>query len=102
VRDDVDFDNVDDLPVTQEFELARENPVDAEHPVRVAKFSRVRALTVFIESNHGDDTTRINYFALKGVFSHLKTEPVVAEYEVKPMPGDIRNRLETMGGAMGM
>uniref|UniRef100_A0A7S1EKZ3 PITH domain-containing protein n=1 Tax=Hemiselmis andersenii TaxID=464988 RepID=A0A7S1EKZ3_HEMAN len=147
VRDDVDFDNVEDLPVTQEFELPRDNPVDAEHPVRVAKFNRctnsrpiasrrttstpsrvrpaspttppaikgrrgrgadgcfsrrVRALTVFVDTNHGGDTTRINYFALKGIFSHLKTEPVVAEYEIKPMPGDVRNRLETMGGAMGM
>mmetsp|Transcript_30523 Transcript_30523/g.76779 ORF Transcript_30523/g.76779 Transcript_30523/m.76779 type:complete len:223 (+) Transcript_30523:191-859(+) len=103
VRDDeVDFDNVSDRPATQEFELPRDNPVDAEHPVRVAKFSRVRALTVFVESNHGADTTRITYFGLKGVFSHLRTEPVVAEYEIKPMPGDIRNRLETQGGAMGM
>uniref|UniRef100_A0A7S0VWX8 PITH domain-containing protein n=1 Tax=Hemiselmis tepida TaxID=464990 RepID=A0A7S0VWX8_9CRYP len=102
VRDDVDFDNVESLPATQEFELPRDNPVDAEHPVKVSKFSSVRALTVFVETNHGGDTTRINYFALKGVFSHLKTEPVVAEYEVKPMPGDIRNRLEQFGGQLGM
>jgi len=38
-----------------------ENPYDAEHPVRIAKFNRVRSLTIFVDTNHGADETRINY-----------------------------------------
>lgn len=60
-REDIDFDSVGDLPVVQAFELPMDNPHDAEHPVRIAKFNRVRSLTFFIETNHGEDTTRINY-----------------------------------------
>mmetsp|Transcript_15649 Transcript_15649/g.38093 ORF Transcript_15649/g.38093 Transcript_15649/m.38093 type:complete len:221 (+) Transcript_15649:79-741(+) len=101
-REDIDFDNVNDLPVVQSFELPRDNPFDAEHPVRVAKFNRVRSLTLFVETNHGEETTRINYLALKGTFTPMKTEPVVAEYEIKPMPGDIRGKLENFGGSSVM
>ena len=35
--------------------------------------------------------------ALKGTFTELNTEPVIAVYESKPLPGDIRNKLESMG-----
>lgn len=35
--------------------------------------------------------------ALKGTFTEVKTEPVIAIYESKPLPGDIRNKLESMG-----
>ncbi len=63
------------------------NPYNAEHPFRMAKFSNVRSLTLFIDENHGGDTTRVNYLALKGIFTPLKSEPIVAQYELRPMPG---------------
>ena len=86
-RDDIDFDNVSNMPALQTWELARDNPPDAEHMFKVSKFNRVRILTLLIDSNHGDDTTKITYLAFKGIFTELKTEPVVAAYELRPMPG---------------
>jgi len=93
-RDDIDFDNVNDMTPVQSWELAVGNPPDAEHLFKVSKFSRVRLLTLFVDTNHGDDTTRISYLAFKGIFTPLNTEPVVAAYELRPMPGDLRNKLE--------
>eukprot|EP00960_Hanusia_phi_P027111 746648-Hanusia_phi.AAC.3 len=92
-RDDIDFDSVSNLPALQTWELARDNPPDAEHLFKVSKFNRVRILTLLIDSNHGDDTTKITYLAFKGIFTELKTEPVVAAYELRPMPGKRRSVL---------
>jgi hypothetical protein len=86
-RDDIDFDNVNDLPAVQEWELPRDNPPDAEHMFKVAKFGRVTSLTLFFETNYGEDTTRVTYLAFKGVFTPLNTEPVVAVYELRPVAG---------------
>jgi len=48
------------------------------------------------------DLAGIAYLAFKGIFTPLKTEPVVATYELKPMPGDIRNKLEEASANLGM
>mmetsp|Transcript_17931 Transcript_17931/g.37841 ORF Transcript_17931/g.37841 Transcript_17931/m.37841 type:complete len:109 (-) Transcript_17931:32-358(-) len=93
-RDDVDFTNVSDMTPTQAWEIAENNPWNAEHLFRAAKFSNVRSLTLFIDSNHGGATTRVNYLALKGIFTPLKSEPIVAMYELRPVPGDLRGKLE--------
>jgi hypothetical protein len=71
----------------QAWEIAENNPWNAEHLFRAAKFSNVRSLTLFIDSNHGGATTRVNYLALKGIFTPLKSEPIVAMYELRPVPG---------------
>jgi hypothetical protein len=105
-RDDVDFTNVSEMTPTQvrplspsgfhgpyfslwqAWEIAENNPWNAEHLFRAAKFSNVRSLTLFIDSNHGGATTRVNYLALKGIFTPLKSEPIVAMYELRPVPGN--------------
>ena len=75
------------IPCAQAWELPQNNPWNAEHLFRAAKFSNVRSLTLLIDTNHGADTTRVNYLAFKGVFTPLKSEPIVAQYELRPVPG---------------
>ena len=99
-REDVDFDNANDLPAVQEWELPPNNPVDAHHMFKVARFGQVRHLTLFIETNHGEDTTQITYHNFKGIFTEIQTGPVIAVYESKPLPGDIRNKLEQSASNM--
>ena len=110
-RDDIDFTNVTDMTPTQvnlalarqlsppsyfapwqTWEIAENNPWNAEHLFRAAKFSNVRSLTLFIDSNHGGATSRVNYLALKGIFTPLKSEPIVAMYELRPVPGNVTSR----------
>jgi hypothetical protein len=71
----------------QAWELPQNNPWNAEHLFRAAKFSNVRSLTLLFDTNHGADTTCIYYLAFKGVFTPLKSEPIVAQYELRPVPG---------------
>ena len=53
----------------------------------------MRSLTLFIDTNHGQDTTRITYLNFRGIFTQVNTEPVIAVYELKPVADDLRNRI---------
>ena len=66
----------------------------------MAKFAQVRSLTLFVDTNHGQDTTRITYLNFRGIFTQLNTEPVVAVYELKPLPDDLRNRMDEAAANM--
>jgi hypothetical protein len=37
-----------------------------EYPVRVARFSALSSITLFIPDNFGDESTRITYIGFKG------------------------------------
>ncbi|KAK3684265.1 PITH domain-containing protein [Podospora appendiculata] len=52
-RDDVDFSVAEDAPGTQTFELSRTSEVQ-ELPVKRARFSSVRRLSLFFADNFGD------------------------------------------------
>ena len=93
-RDDIDFDNVNAIPPVQEWELPPDNPVDAYHMFKVAKFGQVRTLTLFVDTNYGNDTTQITYLNFRGIFTHIHTGPVEAVYELKPLPDDLRNKID--------
>jgi hypothetical protein len=83
-RDDVDFDSVDSIDCTQELSLLRDIPhgTVAEYPTKVAKFSSLHCLTLFFPSNFsGSDRTRISYIGLKGEFTQINRDPVIAIYE---------------------
>eukprot|EP01051_Picozoa_sp_SAG22_P026277 SAG22_NODE_8210_length_674_cov_1.353043_1_plen_167_part_01 len=57
-RDDVDFDNVDDLNAVQEWTLPADTPADGmEYPTNYAKFQNVQSLVLYIPANHGADET---------------------------------------------
>ncbi|TPX33836.1 hypothetical protein SmJEL517_g03305 [Synchytrium microbalum] len=91
-REDVDFDSVDTTTPLQEWGLidttttaAREIP---EYPTRMAKFTSVRNITLFISNNYGDEKTRISYIAFKGEWTELKKDPLITIGEFAANPAD--------------
>ena len=42
----------------------------------------------------------ITYLNFKGIFTEINTEPVVAVYELKPLPGDLRTKLDESAANM--
>ena len=89
-RDDLDFATASDLVATQKFELPQTSEIQ-EHPVKRALFNTTRSLSLFFESNFGDEdeeTTRISYIAFKGEFMKLSKEPVTFLYEAAANPAD--------------
>lgn len=93
-RDDIDFDSVEDIKCTQEWELV--NPLTdgverevIEYRTKMTKFTGVRQLILFFPSNFsGGDVTRIDYIGFKGEFEEFKREPVVTLYELNANPAD--------------
>jgi PITH domain len=82
-RDDVDFDSVEDILPTQQFECSRNSGgVVPEYKTAPTKFGNVRSLTLFISSNFGAERTVLSYIGLKGEFTVLKQDPVITNYEV--------------------
>ncbi|GAB5360967.1 hypothetical protein AAMO2058_000674000 [Amorphochlora amoebiformis] len=71
-RDDIDFDNAEDITCDQEFKLAVDSDGSIQYPVRISKFQNVSSLTFFFTGNYDDDTTQINYLGLKGESDHKK------------------------------
>lgn len=59
-----------------------------EYPVRRALFNNTYSLTLFVEDNYGEETTRIWYIAFKGEHTNLTREPVEVLYEKAANPKD--------------
>jgi len=85
-RTDIDFDNADSVVPTQEIELTQNMQGLVEHPTRYTKFQGVSEVVLYFSSNFGSETTEILYVGLKGSATKHKREPVVATYELRPMP----------------
>lgn len=120
-REDIDFENVEDLKPTQEFELAENPNGDLEYNVKyalkslksikifaltffffffvrsAAKFLNLSSITFFFPSNFGADSTEIFYIGMKGDFLHAKREPIITSYELKPNPATNKGMAEQMG-----
>lgn len=97
-RADVDFDNVDDLPCTQEFDLITDTAAqpDAEYAVKAAKWQRVQSITLaFDASPDADDdddvenAIALTYLSFRGEFDQrIAREAVMAVYESAPQLQD--------------
>jgi hypothetical protein len=120
-REDIDFENVNDLKPVQEFELAENPQGDLEYTVKyaadfassapnycilhyaiysVAKFQNLSSITFHFPGNLGGlDATSVYYIGMKGDFIHARREPVIANYELRPNPAKNQNPAEQMGGA---
>jgi len=83
-RDDIDFNNVNEMKPLQTIELAENVTGEIEWPVQVSNFSNVYSLTMYFCANWGAPTTIIYYIGLKGLFENVRREAVVANYELKP------------------
>lgn len=49
---------------------------------RVAKFSNVHHLTIYISSNFGADTTTVFYIGLKGEFTPVRSTSIISAKKV--------------------
>jgi len=102
----IDFSTAEDAPATQTFDLSRTNDIQ-ELPVRRAKFSAVRCLSLFFPDNFGDgdeDVTRISYLAFKGEWMQLGRAPANIIYEAAANPGDHKIKgtsVNQMGSGIG-
>ncbi|OIW27528.1 DUF1000-domain-containing protein [Coniochaeta ligniaria NRRL 30616] len=105
-RDDVDFGVAEESEGTQTFELSQTSEVQ-ELPVKRAKFSAVRRLSLFFPDNFGDgeeDVTRLGYIGFRGEWMQLGRAPANILYEAAANPSDHKvkgTNVNAMGSHIG-
>jgi len=87
-RDDIDFENAEDVKCDQEFNLSFDADGSVQYPVRISKFQNVASVTMFFTGNFEDETTQINYIGLKGEGTKNKYGIVHATYEARALESD--------------
>ncbi|KAJ2837187.1 hypothetical protein FBU31_001198 [Coemansia sp. 'formosensis'] len=98
-RDDLNFENVKDMVPTQEFALARGARAPVEYPVRSAKFSSVRSLTLHLPISFADDDTMELYFlSFRGEWLPLTANPIISIYELTPNAADHKAPASELAG----
>jgi len=85
--DNLDFSDVQDKKPAQELECPQVREA-VEYPVKAAKFSSCRSISIFFPSAVAGDTTRIYYIGFYGEWQPLQDKPVIAVYESKPQLAD--------------
>ncbi|KAI9144393.1 galactose-binding domain-like protein [Paraphysoderma sedebokerense] len=55
---------------------------------KIAKFTNIRNLWVFVENNYGEDVTKISYLGFRGEWSEFNRDPIITIYEAAPNPAD--------------
>jgi hypothetical protein len=106
-RTDIDFDNVDDAPCTQEFDLVADTAAqpDVEYAVKAAKWQRVESITLAFDplpdaQDDDDDefAVALTYLAFRGEFDQrIARQAVLAVYESTPQLQD--HKLPSITGA---
>jgi len=98
-QDNIDFSNVKQFKSIQDWDLHEDFKGEYEYPTKIAKFSSVTSLTMYIPTNFGAETTRIDYIGLKGdYFEAYKREAVITAYESKPQMQDHQTKADQIGG----
>ncbi|PVU94996.1 hypothetical protein BB561_002121 [Smittium simulii] len=92
-RNDVDFDNVNDLELSQEFALVEGVGKPVEYPTRISRFSNVRELNMYFSGNFGADSTEIFYIGFTGEWMQSIDRPVVTVYETSGMLSDHKHKV---------
>lgn len=90
----LDFDSIGDATPLQTFTLSQTNEVQ-EIPVKRRLFNAVRHLTLFVESNYGEDESRVGFVGFKGDWLKIIREPVEVLYESAARPTD--HKVEGVG-----
>ena len=87
-RDDVDFDNADDLDPVQEWTLPERNDAQLEFPTNFAKFQNVQSLVLYFTANHGAEQTKLLFLGFRGTATSNKRQIVECVYESRAMLAD--------------
>jgi len=73
----------------QEFDLQPDHEGKLEYYTKVAKFSNVEHLSIYLPSNFGEDTTKVYYIGFKGDFTKSHKHGVtICNYEARANPAD--------------
>ena len=70
-RDDVDFNNVEDVPSVQQWDLHEDFVGALEYQTKITKFQNVTHLTLFFPDNFGAEETKIHFIGLKGEYHEV-------------------------------
>mmetsp|Transcript_5922 Transcript_5922/g.11002 ORF Transcript_5922/g.11002 Transcript_5922/m.11002 type:complete len:195 (+) Transcript_5922:73-657(+) len=67
-RNNLGFEDIDDVEPTQTFDLTAENLRESSDPImtKFVKFQRVKTLTIFIEDNNGGEVSALGAIKLMG------------------------------------
>ena len=67
-RENMGFEDCDDIDPTQTFELTNDDLKEGAKPLllKFVKFQRVRSITIFVEDNAGGDITALGMLSLFG------------------------------------
>ncbi|KAJ3323453.1 hypothetical protein HDV06_001730 [Boothiomyces sp. JEL0866] len=95
-RQDVDFNTVESIEPTQEFECLQSCPRGAvpQYLTKVTKFTNVRDITIFVPSNFGSDQTVISYIGFKGEYTSINRDPIITNYEIAANPADHKHKFD--------
>eukprot|EP01134_Creolimax_fragrantissima_P002131 CFRG2131T1 len=87
-RDDIDFDNVEELQPLQEIQMHKDPRGEIEYPTRASKFQNLHSLTLFFSTNYGGQTTKLYYIGFAGEHKQVSRKTVISVYEVNANPAD--------------
>jgi hypothetical protein len=67
-RENLGFEDIDDVDPTQTFELTAEDLRESADPIatKFVKFQRVKSLTIFVEDNNGGEVSALGMLRLTG------------------------------------
>ena len=94
-RDDIDFDNCEDVKPSHIFDIAPNPLGEIQYPTDPIKFKNIHSLTLWISENHGGDQTAVSFLGFRGAFIAPRVGVVVATYESRAQLADHRVPDET-------
>jgi len=97
-EDNLDFEDIADKKVTQEFIVAQGREV-GEYAVMAAKFHNLSSITLFFPASQGADTTQIYYVGFLGHWSERKNNPIVTVYEAQANLAD-HEKIQGLNGTL--
>lgn len=99
-NDTLDFNNIEEITPTQEFELPINENGSVELFTTLHRFTNITSLSLYFPSNHGfTDSTVIQYIGLQGDHTHYRREPVHTFYEVLCNGQDLPQTDEAQGAS---
>jgi len=92
--DNMDFDSIEDHPVTQEFELTPDEGADLFYNVKVHLFNNIGSVTMFFDAAYGDaEQVKINFINLQGEYTAAKARAVETLYESSSIASDHKKQV---------
>eukprot|EP00055_Hartaetosiga_balthica_P013254 m.67163 g.67163 ORF g.67163 m.67163 type:complete len:224 (-) comp8208_c0_seq1:1584-2255(-) len=95
-REDIDFDNVEDMEALQEWDMVEDLSGEMEYETRITKFQGVYSLTLFFNENFGGETTKIFYIGLKGECKEVTRRMYITIAETAARPEDHKTKIKDM------